>query len=366
MGYEVDFLPVGDGQSSGDAICMRMGDLHSGDRSKQLVMVIDGGTRASGQALVEHIRKYYGTNTVDLVVSTHPDNDHVSGLRDVLEEMDVDQLWMHLPWNHAEDFRALFNRRLTSIGLKRKIRLSLETAVEVEDIARQNGVAIHEPFSDVALPYAGLIDVLGPSSTYYESLLPNFRETPEAASASGGVGLLQRVGSAVVEAVKTVAESWYIETLSDPADDASSAENNSSVILTVNYDGHRLMFTADAGTPALNHAVDTAGLKGIHLPSLRLFQGPHHGSRRNVGPTVLDRILGPKYQEPDNEKVVYISAAKAAEKHPARKVCNALQRRGAKERVYTTEGQTIRHHHDAPDRGWTKLTPKPFYSEVEE
>ncbi len=32
MGYEVDFLPAGNGEKSGDAIAVRFGDLHSRNR----------------------------------------------------------------------------------------------------------------------------------------------------------------------------------------------------------------------------------------------------------------------------------------------------------------------------------------------
>ncbi len=42
MDYEVDFHPVGDGERSGDAICLRFGDLNAG-HDQQVVMVIDGG-----------------------------------------------------------------------------------------------------------------------------------------------------------------------------------------------------------------------------------------------------------------------------------------------------------------------------------
>lgn len=52
-GYEIDFLPVGNGERSGDAIAIRYG---SQDNYK--IMVYDGGTKESGQALVDHIKKY--------------------------------------------------------------------------------------------------------------------------------------------------------------------------------------------------------------------------------------------------------------------------------------------------------------------
>jgi beta-lactamase superfamily II metal-dependent hydrolase len=102
MGIEIDFLPVGNGEKSGDAIALRFGNLF-GKRSGQIVMVIDGGTLESGAALVEHIKSFYGTSTVDIVLSTHPDADHASGLSVVLEELVVGQVWMHRPWEHCSE-----------------------------------------------------------------------------------------------------------------------------------------------------------------------------------------------------------------------------------------------------------------------
>ena len=106
MGYEVDYLPVGEGEKSGDAIAMRWGDLGGGP-ADQRVIVIDGGTKESGQALVEHIDYYYGTDRVDLVICTHCDADHASGLAVVLEQLRVGALLTHEPWLHAEEIHQL-------------------------------------------------------------------------------------------------------------------------------------------------------------------------------------------------------------------------------------------------------------------
>src|SRR5688572_1286072 len=106
MAYQVDFLAVGDGAKSGDAIAMRFGDF--ANPLQTYVVVIDGGFQSSGEALVEHIRREYQTTYVDLVVSTHPDNDHSSGLAPVLEKLQVGKLWMHKPWEHTYDIARLF------------------------------------------------------------------------------------------------------------------------------------------------------------------------------------------------------------------------------------------------------------------
>ena len=89
MNYEIDFLPVGNGDKSGDAICLRWEE-----NNKYKVMVIDGGTKESGEKIVEHIKTYYNTTKVDYVVNTHPDQDHASGLSIVLEKLTVKELWI--------------------------------------------------------------------------------------------------------------------------------------------------------------------------------------------------------------------------------------------------------------------------------
>src|SRR5712692_4577395 len=125
MGYEIDFLPVDRGEKSGDAIAFRIGNL-KGPREEQFVCIVDGGYDEHGEQMVQHVTKYFGTNKVDLVVSTHPDDDHCLGLEPVLEQLDVQLLWMHQPWNHADKIKKMFtNGQLTTKGLTDKFTKSL-------------------------------------------------------------------------------------------------------------------------------------------------------------------------------------------------------------------------------------------------
>ncbi len=59
MDFELEFLPVGDSSKAGDAILIRYGT-----NGQYQVIVIDGGTDESGDALVEHIERHYGAMTV--------------------------------------------------------------------------------------------------------------------------------------------------------------------------------------------------------------------------------------------------------------------------------------------------------------
>src|SRR6266851_504087 len=146
IGYDIDFLPVGDGEKCGDAIVLRFGHLLA-NPPQQTVVVIDGGFTDCGAALVQHIRRFYGTNTVNAVVCTHSDNDHACGLETVLNELNVETLVMHQPWKHTQDISDLFeDNRVTDDGVKRALRESLATARNLETLANRKGINIVEPF----------------------------------------------------------------------------------------------------------------------------------------------------------------------------------------------------------------------------
>jgi hypothetical protein len=100
-------------------------------------------------------------------------------------------------------------------------------------------------------------------------------------------------------------------------------------------DEGRYLFTGDAGVEALERAADYGELDHS-ITSLRVMQSPHHSSRHNIGPDVLDRLVGPKGGSTGT--VAFISAAANSETHPSRKVSNAFTRRGVN--VYVTNGVT--------------------------
>lgn len=83
-GWEIDLLPVSESTKSGDCILLRFGKLYQG-KDKQKVIIIDGGYAETAQSVKSHLRKYYkceqeGKLIIDLMVLSHPDNDHISGL----------------------------------------------------------------------------------------------------------------------------------------------------------------------------------------------------------------------------------------------------------------------------------------------
>ena len=301
---------------------------------------------------------------MDVVISSHPDGDHSSGLAVVLENLKVGELWMHKPWEHTTDIARMFrDGRVSDMSVREAVRRSLESARDLERIASRRGIPIVEPFTGTSA-FGTIVQVAGPTRQFYDSLLSDFRCTP--APTESILTALERLLSPVGEAVASVFEDWNIETLTDSG--TTSAENNSSTIVLVRPEvGHSILLTADAGIPALTIAADILDGIAFDYNSLKLIQVPHHGSRRNVGPTVLNRLLGPVKTVDTRLRSAYVSAAKdGAPKHPSKRVTNAFRRRGA--HVYgTMDGCAIRHHHNAPDRnGWVTIQPLPLYQQVEE
>lgn len=346
--YEVDFLPVeaveGGSTKSGDAISMRFSVTGSVDPA---VVIIDGGFGAVGESLSEHVAEYYGSRRVDLVISTHPDGDHLNGLIKVLELCEVGELMMHLPWKHNAYASDMTN---------------YEKIVELYDLAIEKGIPVTEPFTG-EVRFGGALRVVGPTVEFYEEQLSS-----ELAAGTGVAELSASFGSfgtRVVAMAKRVLErtlaSFPIETLSNA--DETSARNKASVITLVQADGKRMLFTGDAGIPSLEPAAtEYERVVGDFSDyPLNIFQAPHHGSHRNVGPDILDRILGVKDQ-PFGDTSAIISSAKLSEKHPSPKVTNALGRRGA--RVNVTEGKTV--CYGATGRaGWVTQEPLPPLEEDE-
>lgn len=350
MAYEVDYIPVGDGKKSGDAIVLRFGNL-SGPRVEQSIVVIDGGFKESGELLVDHIKNCYGTDHVDLVVSTHPDADHASGLYVVLEKLSVGQLAMHRPWEHAADIKNFFkNGKITASGLEDRLEKSLQHASDLEALANKKNIPIVEPFQGIT-GFNGVVHILGPSQEYYENLLTVFRATPEPKSVFGVFAPVQK---AAEEIARRIQDFLHIDLLNDD-EDTTSAENNTSTIMLFNLDGHKLLFTGDAGKTALLNAIGYTDGLGVSLADLTFFNVPHHGSKRNISSKVLKKIKA---------GTAFVSAAKDSPKHPAKKVTNGLKKHGT--RVFVTRGAALLHHNGGNARGWGVATEEPFHQFVEE
>jgi hypothetical protein len=352
--YEIDFLPVHTSKS-GDAIAIRY-ELNGA----WWVHVVDGGYTSTAPDLEAHIRQFYGTNRINRVVVTHPDKDHAEGLAPILENFQVDELWMLRPWMYAQYLLPHFARYNSAAALAARLREEYSYIVALEAIAIRKGIAIREPFQGEKI---GPFTVLAPSPARYLHLVIDSEKTPQQAADSGGIlSELMNLAKPIIAFIKA---GWGSERFSD---EETSVENEMSVVQFANLNGHTIVLTGDAGRGALTEAADYAPHAGLVLPGVYRFQVPHHGGRRNVSTELLDRWLGPRLPQmvPDGYEsfTALISAAKEDEDHPRKAVLRAMRHRGAL--ICTTEDGAFTVSNNAPPRGWGPVRNKPYPDEQEE
>jgi beta-lactamase superfamily II metal-dependent hydrolase len=324
--YEIDFLPVGNGEDSGDAITMRFTRPDTGGYAH---VIIDGGFRDDGEALVEHVKEYYGTSSVDLAILTHPDGDHIGGMGEVIRGLSVSTLWLH------------------QIGAHGGASLPASEAVEeLIGVALAEGTEVREAWAG-AQAFGGALTILGPDRAYYEALV--------AEQVAGGAPVTATKG-VILEAVRGL---WDRITGALPveipfAEKDVIPRNNSSMITLLRVNDRSLLFTGDAGVPALERGWDRAESLGFAEPPA-FVQIPHHGSRRNCSSAWLDRLLGSTGQA--ECRTAFVSVVAGSEKHPSGRVVNAHIRRGCM--VVPTAGSIKWHSNGAapPRPNWGPATP---------
>ncbi|MGK5171816.1 ComEC/Rec2 family competence protein [Geodermatophilus sp. CPCC 205761] len=311
---DIDFLWVGEKQKTGDAITCQFTDPSTG---QDVVVVIDGGFRDDGERIASHVRRYYGTDRVDLAICTHPDDDHIRGLFGLIEELDVSRLLIHRPSHFG----------YTGDDVKAPL---------VDDLiatARAWGTTVDHGFTGTTY-FGGALTIAGPSESYYQQLLD---EQVHYGSLTASIGrAFSKAASSVMEVIRSLGSDPG-ETMTDD-NGGTTPRNNSSIITDLSVDGYRALFTGDAGVPALNQAADYLDLMGKSTAP-DFFDVPHHGSRHNLDPQTLDRLLGPIVGDAEMGSA-FVSVGKEADDHPRPEVANAIRRRGYP--VRATRGQNIR------------------------
>lgn len=314
---EIDFIGVGKGSArSGDAIAMRFGNCENGIWNSQFVIIIDGGDVQAGRNLVKLVKETYNTDDVAICILTHPDADHASGLRKVLNDLNVGNLWMHRPWHYWDDFKeSIKDGRVTKKSFNERLKEAYQFAYELEEIALEREINIVHPHQGTYASYDDepILTILGPGKELYKSLIEASDKTPRMSSRLGAIsGLLEEEG-AVFESMD-----FSTEHLSDE-NETTSAENDMSLILHLTVANTRVLFTADAGTMGMYRAIAYALENNIDLKKLNFFQVPHHGSRHNISKGILKYIYAPK--------AMISCAENGVPNHPAAVVTNALLRR---------------------------------------
>lgn len=351
---EIDFLEAGE-NDNGDAIALRYG-MHGAE----WVHIVDGGYAKDGDALVDHVRKYYQPGDfIDHVVLTHPDGDHAAGLHRVLEEFDVGVLWMNRPWSHLGDLRQRFEYAYTENGLRQRLRKNFPHTAALEDLADAQGIEVRDALQGTRI---GEFTVLAPSLDRYLDLIVEDDKTPEPAKDAVSLAV-----NKVWETIATFAKSvWGVENLKG-GPGATSRRNEASIVQFAEICDRRILLTGDAGVEALEDAMNFADWMGHNVYRPNWFQVPHHGSRRNVSSETLDRLLGEKLgsEMTDPADFAIVSVNRQKDGHPRKAVVRAMTHRGYATKTTKQSGFCIgKNVTDRP--GWFPAPSLPYPQDQED
>ncbi|KAA0546920.1 MBL fold metallo-hydrolase [Bacillus sp. BGMRC 2118] len=148
---EVHFLDVGQGDSA----------LVLFPNGKK--MLVDGGPRVNGSTVVNYLRQH-NIYELDLVVSTHPDEDHLGGLLDVLREVNVKQVLdsgkSHTTDTYREYVELLNTKRIPIVIAKEGQTIHLDKWVNIDVLNSNNGEEDNNEASVVLKLTMGKIDYL--------------------------------------------------------------------------------------------------------------------------------------------------------------------------------------------------------------
>ena len=115
----IDFIDVG----QADSILVRNQDK---------VMIIDAGTNEAGETVVNYL-KNLGITKIDYLIGTHPHEDHIGGLDDVINNFDIGQIYMPKIETTTKTFEdvldAIENKNLTITAPNKGDKIELGQAV---------------------------------------------------------------------------------------------------------------------------------------------------------------------------------------------------------------------------------------------
>lgn len=369
MGYEVDFIGVKNtkAKQDADAIVLRWKE---NDTYK--ICIYDGGFKVHGEEMVEHLNKYYfadvaeSERVIDAVIVSHPDQDHTSGLIEVLERFNVNALYMNRPWLYAKELENnKDDGRITEKSLENRLREKYSFISDLEKIAIDKGIKIYEAFQGTVIN--DRLTILSPKKDFYLDLIIESNKTPLTTESTTNYGTIWSTMRTFGNYIKNLIESWTDEHLRE--DITTTAENEMSTVIYGDMPtGDGILLTGDAGKKALTEAMDYSETQGIYMNNdVNFYQIPHHGGRHNVTPKIMNRMVGNIVKENEsNNRVAFVSCAEDSD-HPLQMVVNAYVRRGVK--VYSNSNGCIIHHSrgDMPDRtGWSNLKKIEFDKNVEE
>ncbi len=294
---QLEMLPA----AEGDALLLTYGDSETPHR-----ILIDGGRRSTYKHLRERIEQIPlnedGERFFELLIVTHIDADHIEGIICLLQDEELNcrfgDVWFN-DWNHLEPL--VEGETPTHLGAAQGEFLgALLTNLDLPWNKKFDEGAVVLPPEPEPMPVREFADGLELTvvSPTIESLIKLRAEWTEAIEAAG---FAPGNRSEALEQFADKAWSRLPAHLGDESERRTldhSEANGSSIAVLLDYEGIRLLLSGDAWPQVLRPSLDRWCAEQPDEPGrirLDAFKMPHHGSKKNVTPQLMQSIECPRY-----------------------------------------------------------------------
>ncbi len=313
MEIKINMLNVKDG----DAIIIELSK-----NAKTLVMVIDGGEQeyylSKMKPKLSSILKTHNKKAPDVVVCTHYDSDHIGGLIPLIKDYikDIKEVWVHKTPDLIAGYIEKANQLKHNDGLehiKSKANFVIEnlfqevTESDKKKLLDDKAEVIIESLPQLKklidlIPPTKLkevfhkqkplsdwpeISVLGPTKAYYDTLFPKGK-TFES--------YLKEEAMETLTSEKNYTRTFELmninpcDSLKKDSETSLTATNKASIIVAIDNDKKRYLFTGDAGI----HSFKAIPNWQKELEDLYFLKVPHHASDNNISKELIE-IMNPIY-----------------------------------------------------------------------
>lgn len=322
--YEIRFFRVGTASKGGDAIFIRLYDEYD----HPTVIVIDGGYTEDGNKIIRYMVDKCGLNTIDLIINTHPDIDHILGLIQLFksDEIEIKKLVMNRPWRDSNlDCSFFKDGRITDKSLNERLTRTFRKAYELEKCAKEKIGENNIIHPVVGNTYFDCLTILAPNKEAYRSYLLESDKTP-----ASNLTLY----SSQPKKSKYATEFYHQgDTIKWFEDETTSPINETSIVSLLKLPKTNILFTGDAGKRTLSQALDELSNRFGDI-KIHKMQLPHHGSRKNISPYLIKRI---------NANAYYVSCPPEGleEGHYSRRLTNMILDNNPDVAIFTTKNATL-------------------------
>lgn len=303
----IEILPAG----HGDCIWIECGDPDAPRR-----ILIDGGaTGTYKRSLQRKLEKLGDKERIfELLVVTHIDGDHITGILDLLKDNEIGfrakDVWFngyrHLPDEEISTLGPVQGEMLTDYLVRPGIRWNAAFDKGAVVVPNSGQLPRRELEGNVYLT------VLSPTLEDLARLKPKWEDEVVKAGLDPNAKRPEEVETAPEVELLDASLPDVDELCAIPFSEDNSEANGTSIALLLEFEGHRLLLAGDAHPSVVRDSVHRLQKGKLHIAACKL---PHHGSKANVAPGLLQSLdcktyvfstNGAYFKHPDREAVARV------------------------------------------------------------